>query len=244
MCTECYGSGSTFPGGGFTFLFPCKNCNKIGFIIPKEKICKKCKGRKVILVKKNMEIPIEIGTDTMDQITLPNKGDEYPGKEPADLNLLVMLKAQNGFVRDGDDLFYKHDISNIECANGTAFTITALDDRKLCFHTKEKEPVQYNRLCMIENEGFPCKGNVQLKGNLYIQFSPPTFGIPGAVIFPFLELGRAAASAIRKSANKENSVLLEYMPIEQQQLLFEREREENEYGDDVTHNIPNPSLEY
>ena len=95
---------------------------------------------------------------------------------------------------------------------------------------------------MVPNEGFPCKGNVQFKGNLYIRFSPPTFGIPGAVIFPFLEFGRAAASAIRKSQNKENSVLLEYMPIEQQQLLFEKEQEENEYGEDFTDNIPDPSL--
>lgn len=246
MCTECSGTGSLFPGGGFTFFFPCKSCNKVGFIIPPEKICKKCKGHKVILVKKNIEIPIEIGIDTMEQITLRDKGDEYPGKEPADLNLLVMLKNQNGFVRDGDDLFYQHDISNIECSNGTAFTVTTLDDRKLFYHTKEKEPIQYNRLCMIPNEGFPCKGNVQLKGNLYIRFSPPLFGIPGAVIFPFLEFGRAAASAIRKSKNKGNSVLLEYMPIEQQQVLFDKEREENEYEDTATNNVPNPnpSLEY
>lgn len=229
MCNECQGTGSLFPGGGFTFFFPCKECNRVGFHIPPDKICKKCKGRKIILVKKLIKVPIEIGLPEMEQITLPNQGDEYPNKATSDLVLLPLIISQNGFRREGDNLFYSHNVSNIELSKGTHFTITTLDGRELHYHTEPDKPIQCDRMCMIENEGFPCYGNVQLKGNLYISFSPPLFGIVGAIFNPFLEFGRAAASAIRKSKYQDESVLLQYMDPDRQQLVLEAIQQEAEF---------------
>ncbi|OHT08461.1 DnaJ domain containing protein [Tritrichomonas foetus] len=240
ICEDCHGSGSLFPTGGLTLLFPCRNCNKVGYHTPIDKICPRCDGHKIIQVKKEVEVPIEIGIPDQEQIVIPNKGDEYPGKEPADLNLVIVIQNQNGLIREGDDLFFIHDVSNIELAKGTSFKIKTLDGRELHYCTKKGEKIQCNRLCCIPNEGFPCRNNVQLKGNLYIRFSPPLFGIPGAVIFPFLELGRAAASAIR---SMNDCTVLEYMDLEQQQLLFDRERAEEEADDGFHGYVPPPRQE-
>ena len=237
ICEQCHGSGSVFPTGNLAMLFPCKACNKVGYMVPPEKVCLNCNGHKIVQMPIEIEVPIEIGMPEDEPIVMPGKGDEYPGKETADLYLIPYIAKQNGLIRNGDDLFYVHNISNIELANGTSFSIKTLDDRKLYFCTQKGKKIDVNRICKVPNEGFPCRNNVQMKGNLYIRFSPPLFGIPGAVVFPFLEFGRAIASEIR---SLKNPVFLDYMPIEEQEYLYQKERESGNLGDNDFGYFPRP----
>lgn len=239
VCDQCGGAGGYFKNDDYSYFYPCSKCNKIGFLIPKKKACKKCHGHKVIITKKNIEVPIEQGQENIDQIILPNEGDEYPGKEPADLDLLVIIQNQGGFVRCGDDLFHVHFISNIELKNGTAFELKTLDGRTLKLHTPPKMKINCNKFYEVQNEGFPVKGNPSLKGNLYIKINFPQGGIGGAIFSPLVELGRATGSAIIHSVDKKKSLMIQPISDEKQDELIEALRKQN----DDLNNVDDPTMD-
>lgn len=240
VCDECGGCGGYFKDDDYSYFYPCKKCNKIGFLIPKKKACKKCHGHKVIIEKKSIEIPIEQGIENIDQVVLPNQGDEYPGKEPADLDLLVVIQNQGGFIRCGDDLFHVHFISNIELKNGTAFELKTLDNRTLKLHTPPKMPINCNKFYEVKGEGFPVKGDPTVKGNLYIKINFPQGGVGGAIFAPLVELGRATGSAIIHSVDKNKSRVINPVSDEKQDELVERLRKQNDdlsYVDDTAMDV-------
>lgn len=218
ICETCHGAGSLLPGG-LHFLFPCYDCNKVGYMTPPEKICKKCNGHKVIQIKKNIEVPIEMGINDQDPVIMKNMGDEFPKKVPADLYLLVSLTKTGDFIRDGDDLFMERTVSKDEMEKGVQFKIDHVDGRELSVYSTPNQPLDMNRYYMIQGEGFPCKGNVQFKGNLYIKFYPPqgVFTLAGAEIRNFF------LSKIGKKKQHEG-ILLQFMPAEEQAALEERIR--------------------
>lgn len=214
MCDECHGAGSLSPGG-LQFLFPCKKCNNVGYIIPKDKICKNCKGHKIVTVKKEIKHKIEIGQQEGQQIVLKNEGDEYPNKISADLVLITQQKFDVDFQREGDDLYFVEKVSRIEAKQGTAFVIHTPDGRDLHVCTPKGNPIKFDRVMWIKGEGMPCNGSTQFKGNLYIFFK---YGFPGLIT----EGIRTVAGLIyRKSAE----IILEEAP-EEIQNEFKRRAEE------------------
>lgn len=242
ICSDCHGAGTLSPGGVFRLIDGCKTCNRVGHMIPKENICRNCKGRKVVTVRKKIEIPIQVGMGQVEEIVMNNAGNEYPGKEPADLIFIAYSGFSFRFMRDGDDLFYTHNVSLLEMEIGTSFVIKTLDGRELKVHTPKDKPILMDRLCMIPGEGFPCKGNTVVKGNLYIRFSPPTFGKLAVAITPFMEIGRGIASFIRsKSTEIELSYLDEATCREIQGRLLQRseqaQREQEEMLSTLESNV-------
>lgn len=177
VCPECNGAGSKSPGG-LQFMFPCEHCKNVGYMIPPEVRCHHCHGHKLINSKKEITIDIEPGIPNEEKIILENMGDEYPGKISADLILIISQKCPKKFVRDGDDLYYTHTCSIVEQKFGTAFTIDTPDGRELQVCTEEGKPIDFSKLKYIKNEGMPCRGNTQFKGNLYIIFQR---GFPGPI---------------------------------------------------------------
>ncbi|EAX96327.1 DnaJ domain containing protein [Trichomonas vaginalis G3] len=169
ICPTCNGAGSLSPGG-LQFLFPCEACDSVGYLCPRECRCYNCLGRKLVRQRKSFDVKIEIGCDDQDDIVIPSAGDEYPGKETADLHLIVQIKPSSNWARDGDDLYYLKNLSIYEQKHGTAFTIHHLDGRELEVYTQPEVPPDLSRIKWIPNEGMPCRGNVQFKGNLYIYF--------------------------------------------------------------------------
>jgi DnaJ-class molecular chaperone len=223
VCPDCNGAGSLSPGG-LQFLFPCKRCNSTGYIIPKELVCSECKGRKLIRTKKEITVEIEVGMENGEHIVLEKQGDEYPGKETADLVLIVSQKAHSDFTRDGDDLYYTKNLSIIEQKSGTAFSIKTLDGRTLDVCTEDGKPIDITRLKWIPNEGMPCKGNDQFRGNLYIIFEK---GFPG----PIHESVRTIKSLFNKLVG--GKILLQDAPEEKQEQYKEMLKQQQEAIDEM-----------
>ena len=218
ICPVCNGAGSLSPGG-LQFLFPCRNCDSTGYLIPPEDRCPECKGRKLIRTKKVVPVNIEMGTSSEDHIVFENQGDEYPGKQPADLMFIVSEKKDSDFIRDGDDLYYIKNLSILEQKQGTAFTIKTLDGRELEVYTEKGVPVDMTRLKWIQNEGMPCKGNLQFRGNLYIIFDK---GFPD----PFHEGFRTIATLFNRKFGSK--MLLQDAPEEKQEQYREYIRQQEE----------------
>ena len=218
VCEECNGNGSLLPGM-FRHLAPCKSCNTVGHMIPKDKICKKCGGHKVVEVEKEIEVNVEMGQEDMKEIVLNNMGNEYPGKKQADLVLLTYSIGENGFSRISDDMYYVKNITNTEMATGTSFTLYSPSGKVFNFHTKKDQPIEVDRYCIVKNEGFPCRGNMQFRGNLYIRFSPPLLGVFNFALNTANEIVGAIKSIFRKE--QSNSIELEYISAEEQERLKE-----------------------
>ena len=121
-CPTCHGSGTLSPML-FQNLFPCPQCNGLGYMIPSEKICLNCHGHKVVRNIKEIKLKAEVGQEENEKIILKNQGDEYPGKITADLVLITQMKFDFQFTREGDDLLYVKKVSRIEAMKGTAFII-------------------------------------------------------------------------------------------------------------------------
>ena len=217
VCPVCNGSGSLSPI--LQFLFPCKNCDSTGYLIPPEWRCTECRGRRLIKARKTVSVDIEIGIQSEEQIVLPDQGDEFPGKKPADLIFLIQEKKDSDFVRDGDDLYFIKKLPIIEQKQGAAFTIHTFDGRELEVYTEKDKPVDLTRLKWIPNEGMPCRGNVQLRGNLYIVFEK---GFPE----PIHEAYRTIKSLFNRYYGSK--ILLQDAPEDKQQQYQELLRQQEE----------------
>lgn len=221
VCPDCNGAGSLSPGG-LQFMFPCEKCKNVGYMIPPEVRCHHCHGRKLINSKKEITIDIEPGMANEEKIIIPNEGDEYPGAISADLILIISQKCPKKFVRDGDDLYYTHTCSIVEQKYGTAFTIDMPDGRSLEVCTEEGKPIDFSKLKYIKNEGMPCRGNTQFKGNLYIMFQR---GFPG----PLHEGFRTVRNVFNRLVGAKH--LLDDAPLEKQiefENLLRQQQEEYE----------------
>jgi len=214
MCQTCHGAGSMSPGG-LQFLFPCNDCKNVGYIMPIEARCSKCNGRKIITSKKIVTVTLEQGVDNEERFMKPEEGDEFPGKETADLLLVVMMKWHSKYVRRGDDLYYTKSLSIYEAKKGTAFSLYTLDGKCYECCTEKGKPVDMSVIKWIPNEGMPCRGNLQFRGNIYIIFEK---GFPE----PITESIRT----VRSFFNRLNAnVLLQDAPKEIQEQ-YKRQMEE------------------
>lgn len=206
ICSTCEGAGSLSPLV-LSFLFPCSDCNSVGYLIPKDLRCKRCKGRKIVLQKKNVLIPIIRGIDSGEIITLKNVGDEYPGKENADLQAIIMMENHSDFIRDGDDLIFIKKLSVYELKKGTSFVIHCLSGHSYNVCTEKKKPIDLNVVKWIPNEGMIVKGLNEVRGNLFIVFQK-------ALYEPLSQSFLMIKNAIN---SLQDCVLLEDAPIEIQE---------------------------
>lgn len=220
VCAECNGNGGHLPGM-FRHLAPCKSCGKVGHMIPKDKICRKCKGHKVVEVEREIELRVESGQEDMKEVVMNEMGNQYPGKKTADLVLITYSVGENGFTRNGDDMYYTKRLSNSEMAIGTSFTLYCPSGRVINVHTKKNSPIDVERYCRIKNEGFPCRGNMQFRGDLYIRFLPPLMGIFGFAVNTANEIFGAFRSIF--ATEKSDSIELEYISNEEQERLKQSE---------------------
>lgn len=211
-CSHCHGSGSEDPRSP-SFLFPCHKCGGCGSEIPEEIRCPNCKGKKLVKEKKSFTVDIPIAAEASDTIVLPNQGDEYPGKEKADLILIIYFRAHPFFIKDGDDLIYKKRLTTVEVMQGTAFLIQTLDGRNLDVYTPIGKEIDKRVIKWIPGEGFPVKGNPTQKGNLYIVFS---HGLISVLYGPFFELGLSVSSFISRFFSK---IELQDAPEDKQEQL-------------------------
>ena len=168
-CPECNGEGALIPGV-LGFLAPCLECSTIGYLIPSSKRCKRCHGRRVITEKVSFPVDVEIGIPNEIPLIFPLKGDEFPGKETADLILFPNVILPNGMKRDGDDLYYIKEISDEEILNGTAFSFTHPNNEIFYCYTPKGEKINTKRVKWMQNMGMPARGNLQFTGHLFIIF--------------------------------------------------------------------------
>ena len=180
-CPECKGQGSKMvmqqlgPGFKSQQQVMCNKCKGSGEFIPEIDRCDECKGAKILRAETILDAEIQKGMKDGTKITFAGKSDEYPGRIPGDI--IVVVKEKNpfeGFKRspDGDHLVYKKTITLQEALCGYEFILDHLDGRQLYINSIT-DIITPQAMRKIVGEGMPIRKNgndTGTKGDLFIEF--------------------------------------------------------------------------
>jgi len=190
LCEKCEGKGgkegacktcTTCNGQGFRVMLrqmgpmmqqiqqPCGDCRGEGEIINAKDKCKHCNARKVMPVRKVLEVHIDRGMRDGRKIVFNGEGDQAPGTIPGDVVIVLEQKEHDRFKRNGDDLFYDAKIDLVTALAGGKIHVPHLDDRVLIVEILPGEVIKPGDLKAVMGQGMPTERHHDF-GNLYIQF--------------------------------------------------------------------------
>ncbi|KAF7728277.1 hypothetical protein EC973_006451 [Apophysomyces ossiformis] len=174
-CTACKGRGFQIAmrqvGMGMIqqMQVPCGECNSSGQIAKDR--CKKCKGKKVTVEKKYLDVFIEKGMADGQKIVMKGEGDQEPGIEPGDVNLVLNQKEHSVFTREGADLLCKIKITLTEALCGfEKIILTHLDGRGIHVSHPAGQVIKPGMVKRIPHEGMPIYRRSDDRGDLYVEF--------------------------------------------------------------------------
>jgi len=174
-CKNCNGNGivqQMIQIGPFTQILsqPCNNCQGSGIIIEGNKKCNECKGDGKYETDNPCNLSIPKGFDDGLK-TIFNKLGEQPKKnsqEPGDLILELKVLEHPLFIRKGNDLIYKINISLTESILGKDISIPYFDDT-IKININQFGIINPEKQYIIKNRGLPIM-NTDKKGNLFLEF--------------------------------------------------------------------------
>jgi DnaJ homolog subfamily A member 2 len=111
------------------FQTVCPDCGGEGETIRDRDRCKQCNGKKTIVERKVLIVPIDKGVKNGTKIEFRGEGDQLPGHEPGDVVFEIEQKPHGRFQRKDDDLFYRAEIDLLTALAGGSIHIEHLDER-------------------------------------------------------------------------------------------------------------------
>lgn len=174
-CTPCNGSGTRTMMRQMgpmiqRFQTVCQDCNGEGETIRERDRCKRCNGKKTVVERKVLHVPIDRGVKSGHKIDFRGEGDQIPGALPGDVQFEIEQKPHARFQRKDDDLFYQCDIDLLTSLGGGTINIEHLDDRWLTVVIPPGDPITPGQIKVIPGQGMPSYRHHDF-GNLYIQFN-------------------------------------------------------------------------
>jgi molecular chaperone DnaJ len=130
-CTRCEGAGQLravqrTAFGQLVRQVVCDACGGDGKI-PKEP-CRECRGRGRKAARRKLSVDVPAGIADEQRIRLTGRGHAGErGGHPGDLYVLVRVTEDERFMRDGNDLIHRLDISAPDAALGTTAEVQTLD---------------------------------------------------------------------------------------------------------------------
>lgn len=132
-CDTCKGSGQVMKVqrsifGAMQTAAVCTTCHGTGSII--EKPCKECKGAGTTRKETTLSVSIPAGIDNGETIRLKGEGDAGPHGAPAgDLYLVMRVRPDKRFTRQGSELFLTIPIRVSDSVLGTTMSIETMDGK-------------------------------------------------------------------------------------------------------------------
>ncbi len=131
-CPQCHGSGrmrevSSLGGfGQFIRTSTCSVCRGQGSIVKQP--CETCRGTGRTRTTRSVNVDVPAGIADGQRLRLSGEGGAgTQGGRAGDLYVNISVEPHEQFVRDGDDLIYRLDLTMVEAALGTTVYVPALD---------------------------------------------------------------------------------------------------------------------
>ncbi|BEI89519.1 uncharacterized protein CcaverHIS019_0208810 [Cutaneotrichosporon cavernicola] len=176
---------------------PCNECEGTGEIMDPKDRCKICHGKKVNSERKVLEVHIDKGMKSGQQIKFAGESDQAPGIVPGDVIIVVEEKPHDRFQRKGDDLFTDVDIDLLTALAGGEFVIPHLDDHALHVTVVPGEIIKPGALKCITGQGMPSYRHHEL-GDLFVRLNVKFPEHLDAASFPLLEKALPKRPALPK----------------------------------------------
>jgi molecular chaperone DnaJ len=131
-CPQCHGSGrmrevSSLGGfGQFVRTSTCNVCRGRGSIVNDP--CEDCRGTGRVRGSRTVTVEVPAGIADGQRLRLTGDGGAgAQGGRSGDLYVSISVEPHEHFVRDGDDLIYRLDVTMVQAALGTTAYVPALD---------------------------------------------------------------------------------------------------------------------
>jgi molecular chaperone DnaJ len=168
-CSTCGGSGEVRRAarsmfGQFVSVSACPTCAGEGEVIREP--CEVCRGEGRVKGDRTVTVEIPPGVSANNYLTLRGQGAAGPRNGPTgDLLVMLDVKDDERFERQGDDLIFDLPVSFSQAALGAAFTIpTPYGDEEI----RVPAGTQPETVLRLKSRGLPVLGQ-NLKGDLLIR---------------------------------------------------------------------------
>jgi molecular chaperone DnaJ len=169
MCPTCSGSGvvrsvSQNIFGQFVQQRTCPECEGAGEVL--EQPCADCRGDGRVVSRSQLEVDVPKGIHDGQQIRIRGEGHAgFRSSERGNAFVVVRVRPDERFVRDGDDLHTAIRLTMTEAALGTTATVTSLSGEV----PLEVPPgTQPGEVRVLRGEGMPAlRGSG--RGSLYVR---------------------------------------------------------------------------
>ena len=146
----------------------CPHCQGTGQKIKNNDKCSKCNGNRVNRIEEILEIKLKPGVKHKECIIFREKGDERPDIIAGDIIVIIVEKKHDTFIRKGNHLILKKNISLKDALCGCDFKIDLLNNKSINIQTEKGQIIKPGQFKIINNYGMP--KNDGSNGNLYIKF--------------------------------------------------------------------------
>jgi molecular chaperone DnaJ len=168
-CSTCGGSGEVRRAarsmfGQFVSVSPCPTCAGEGVVIAEA--CEVCRGEGRMRAEKTVTVEIPAGVSASNYLTLRGQGASGPRNGPAgDLLVMLDIKDDDRFERQGDDLVFDLALSFSQVALGIATTVpTPYGDEEI----RIAAGTQPETIIRLRGRGLPVLGQSS-KGDLIVR---------------------------------------------------------------------------
>ncbi len=168
-CGTCHGSGEVRRAarsifGQFVQVGPCPTCRGEGSVIRTP--CEVCRGEGRVKSERTVSVEIPPGVATQNYITLRGQGAAGPRGGPSgDLVVLIEVKDDERFTRDGDDLWLELPLAFSQAALGVTLKVpTPWGDQEL----DVPAGVQSGAVLRLRSKGLPRLGST-VTGDLNVR---------------------------------------------------------------------------
>jgi molecular chaperone DnaJ len=155
-CERCGGAGhlqavTRTPFGQVVRTVECDVCGGDGRVAREP--CKQCHGRGRRVVKRELEVDVPAGIADGQRIRVTGRGHVgEPGAPPGDLYVLVHVREDERFVRDGDDLMTVLDVPAPTAALGATLEAPGLNGP---LEVEVPAGTQPGEVMVVRGEGMP-----------------------------------------------------------------------------------------
>jgi len=167
-CRRCKGSKREHIlfGGVFSVEQECRACGGMGVVIAEP--CPTCRGRRLVEMEETRTVDIPPGVRTHLRLTVPGMGHEgEPGAPRGNLELIVHVREDKRFRRDGHNLICEQPISFARAALGGRIEITTLTGEKVTAEVPRGAQT-HTTVLRIPGHGMPDLKDPQCRGDLLV----------------------------------------------------------------------------